>query len=166
MGYSYDENVTIGSSVTGAVVVGAGVAVLTIVANAKEWIEPRMLLTLMGLFIFIVMLPTLIISTLTNAVVLEVNEKHTLTQNRTSGTTGTSVSNLDTKAIGGATAIAIGIGLVLWLAHLVQTAYLTNSTILCIYVFIFAVVLLPSLIASTIGSDGLRESVQIRMATS
>lgn len=169
MAYNKDEIVTLSSVGGGSIGFAILLIGLLVFLRKRGTLNTGQLQVGIGLFLFVIILPVVILSTLVNAMLLETEEAIDVScpsycRGSSSGT-GRSVSNLNTGAIsiGAVAAVVIGVGL--WLAHRVRVVYLRYDTILKIYAFLFAVVLLPGLVISTVVSSAMREDIQLLMGT-
>lgn len=165
MAYNSDETTTITTVAAVSSIVTAILILILVFLRGRNLTSSTTIQVCLGVFLFVVVLPALILSTLANAVMLETQEAIDVpcpSYCRTRGT-GRSVSNINsnTIAIGTISAIVIGVGL--WFAHRAQVARLRYDTILKIYAFIFAVLLFPGLIVSTTVSSTMREDIQLIM---
>lgn len=165
MAYNRDETTTITTVAAGSAVFAAIVIVALMLLRRRDWISSGTIQVLLGVFLFVVVLPALVLSTLVNAVMLETQEAIDVpcpSYCQTRGT-GRSVSNISSSTIAIGTVAAIVIGVGLWFAHRAQVARLRYDTILKIYVFLFGVLLLPGIVVSTTVSSTMREDIQLIM---
>lgn len=169
MAYNKDEIITLSSVGGGSIVFAVILVLLLVFLRRRGTVGTGQLQVAVGLFLFVIVLPAIVLSTLVNATLLETQEAIDVTcpsYCRSSGRgTGRSISNLSNGAISVGVVGAVVIGVGLWLAHRVRVVYLRYDTILKIYAFLFGVMLLPGLVASTTVSSTMREDIQLLMGT-